>query len=223
MKIKQYKNTIEIDSLVENVAAMDIKYQGTFKADFKHNGIVRMNRNRIVILFLTNPDNGVLFEYEGFLKFNKIDYYTRDYVKKMPTGYKINEDTWEKQLSSWEGLSNEYEKLDLILKEKKYDISEIKYTYQDSETNPDNKTFTTDSNPKKNKKRKLSSRKATNLLRDSGVTSYNHNHTHIYIVDKNGDGVAKSYNGHSHKIVNYQIEEVNSHIHEIEVKQNGIK
>ena len=218
MNIRQHKDNIEIIVGSEKIKAIEMNYEGYFEGDFKGNGIVGMNKNKIIIAFFTPPENGILFDFTGYVKLSNIYYYVDD-KERLISGYnQIKEDTWENNSNNFEDGSVEYENLDTKREYNARIKGESSMAYKINGTpqkaspkNVKGKRFA-------GKKRKQKRIRQKHLR---GISSYQHNHNHIYHVDRYGNGYTSNNNGHIHEIIKYVVQDANNHIHEIEVGENG--
>ena len=219
MNLCQHTDNIEIKVGAENIKAIEMNYKGSFQGNFQGNGIVGMNNKKIIIAFLSPPVDGVLFDFEGDVKLSNIYYYVDD-KKKLSSGYsQIKENKWERDFHKWEDGTVEWEKLDT---EKKYPkargISNMSYKLNG---------VAQKASPKDVKKKRFTSKKRKpKRIRKKhlrGLSSYEHNHNHIYYIDRYGNGYTSNNNGHIHEIIKYVVQDANNHIHQIEGINNGIE
>ena len=219
MNLYKHTDNIEIEVGAEKVKAIEMNYEGSFDGNFQGNGIVGMNYKKIIIAFLSPPKDGVLFDFEGEIKLKNIYYYIDD-KKKLLAGYgQIKEDKWQRNFKKLEDITDKWEELDT---EKKYTntrgISNMSYELNGVTHNISPKDVKKNSFTSKKRKQQIIRKKHL-----KGLSSYEHNHSHIYYIDRYGNGYTSNNSGHIHEIIKYVIQDANNHTHEIEAKENGIK
>ena len=154
-------------------------------------------QNKLYIVLMNEQVVGDVVKYKGNITVKNI--ILKSNTSRANLGdcqIKHTNDFWEISKFKWESNSDAWE-----------DRDDDGYTVANSNTIKKIVTF------RNNGKTFVQPKRLMNQKPD--LTSMDNNHKHTYILDVDGNGATSVDNGHRHKIVNYEIQEVDEHSHKL--------